>query len=191
MGLLLPNSRGCCFCYCSSCCGWWTDGVFCGLDMSYKDFLHMQLYGPLHPTLPFCWSTTKSLLNLSSTAYTAKLTWVRMRRSLQALPWFCRKLFLMTEQGAYMWTGLWVSSVWSAFWKNILENKALWKVPTNQNCSRAPVAQVHFFSTWTLHIAKAICSGNINHCYLFRKEAEPFYCKRAQVKEQNVCIIFY
>lgn len=145
MGLLLPNSRGCCFCYCSSCCGWWTDGVFCGLDMSYKDFLHMQLYRPLHPILPLCWSTTKSLLNLSSTAYTAKLMWVKMRRSLQAPPWFCRKQFLMTEQGGYMWTGLWVSSVWSAFWKKHTWKQSIMKGTYKPELQQSPSSSSAFF----------------------------------------------
>lgn len=43
--------------------------------------------------------------NPPSTAYTAKLTWVRMRSSLHTLPCFCRKLSLKTGPSGYTWTG--------------------------------------------------------------------------------------
>ena len=144
MDTFLPNSRGFCFChwYCSSCCGccvWWSAYYFYGICIRSSCMDHY-----IQP----CYSADPSP-NLPSADYTAKLTWVRMRSSLHTLPCFCSKLSLMTGPGGYTWIGLLVSSVCSAFWKSIFENKALWKVVTNQHCSGRPIVQVHFHK-WTL-----------------------------------------
>lgn len=141
MDTFLPNSRGCCFCrwYCSSCCGC-AEQMLClvvSILLPWTCICGSRIDHCIQPR-----HSAHQSPNPPSADYTAKPTWVR--RSLHALPCFCRKLSLMAGPGGYTWMGLLVSSVCSVFWRSVFDNKALWKVVANKNCSRNQIGQVHF-----------------------------------------------
>lgn len=122
-------------------CVWWSAYYFYGLVCAVLVWTVTS-----NPAIP----RTHHQRNPPSADHTAKLTWGRMRSSLHTLPGFCRELSLMAGPGGNpRRIGLLVSSVRSMCWKSIFENKALWKVVTDQNFSRSPTVRVHFHK-WTL-----------------------------------------